>query len=167
MKEMNVFFAVLFFSCPLFSQTQPAPVLAACGDSHVGMVVDLDKAQHSVAQPEPGKALIYFIQDGGLTDALRYVTTEIGIDGKWVGANRRDSYFAVAVEPGEHHLCAEIQALWAVVRPELIHFTAETGRIYYFRTRLQEQYLSLTSADSDEARYLISSSSLATAHAKK
>jgi hypothetical protein len=117
--------------------------------------VTLDKSPHGVAQPEPGKALVYFIQDrgahsfgiGGSVEAL------IGLDGAWVGANRNNSYFAVSVKPGEHHACADLHSV------ELAHFNAEAGKVYYFRVRAVGTrygvYLFLDSVNSDEAKYLI------------
>jgi hypothetical protein len=166
------FVIALLLSSPLFSQDQLVSVPPACGDLSVSMAVNLDPSQHTIQQPEPGKALIYFIQDTGKMATLGYPTTKIGIDGKWAGANKKDSYFAVAVEPGEHHLCAAIQSSFVLNDLEFAHLTAEAGKTYYFRTRIffaekSEEYISLAPADIDEARYLIKSYPLATAHARK
>ncbi len=49
-------------SLPLIAQNEPTPP-AACGDLQVSMAVKLDKAHPPQAQPETGKALVYFIQD--------------------------------------------------------------------------------------------------------
>lgn len=159
------------FSLPLIAQNEPATP-AACGDLQVSMEVKLDKKHPPPAQPEPGKALVYFIQDAGQFPKPAYPTTEIGMDGKWIGANKKDSYFSVAVEPGEHHLCAAIQSSFVASSPELAHLTAEAGNVYYFRTRIflaqgLAEYFSFLPVDSDEARYLIASYPLATAHPRK
>lgn len=173
MKVMNVFVAaaVISFSLPVIGQNQLGPVPSACGNLQVSMAVVLDNTQHTIAQPQPGKALVYFIQDVGEASTLAYPTTKIGIDGKWVGANKKDSYFSVAVEPGEHHLCAVVQSSFAHGGPELLHLSAEVGMVYYFRTRIffaerTAEYFSLVPADRDEARYLIEEYPLATAHAR-
>jgi hypothetical protein len=174
MNALKVFVAAIVssFSIPLIGQNQLGPIPSACGDLQASMAVNLDHSQHTVVQPEPEKALVYFIQDTGELSTLAYPTTKIGIDGKWVGANKKDSYFAVAVEPGEHHLCAVVQSSFVHGGPELTHFSAEAGKVYYFRTRIffaekTAEYFSLIPADSDEARYLIESYPLATAHARK
>ena len=172
MKALRVFVAALLFSSPLLSQTQPSSVLAACGQTTASMAVKLDDSQHAIGQPAPGKALIYLIQDTGQAGTLAYPTTKIGIDGKWVGANKKNSWFAVAVNPGEHHLCAEIQSSFIAAQAELAHLTAEAGKVYYFRTRIvfaerTAEYFSLAPVDSDEAQYQIASYPQATAHARK
>ncbi len=118
MKYLKVLVAVLAasFSLPLVAQNEPATP-AACGDLQVSLAVKLDKAHPPQAQPEPGKALVYFIQDMGAaftlgysTTTVGYPTTKIGIDGEWVGANKQNSWFSVDVAPGEHHLCAAVQS---------------------------------------------------------
>jgi hypothetical protein len=89
------------------------------------------------------------------------VTTKIGLDGTWVGADQHNSYFSISVEPGEHHVCANRQSHFAMANQmvALAHFTAEAGKVYYFRTRTfgdQDQaLLDLDPIDSDQAKYLI------------
>ena len=172
MKSLIGFVAVVLLSSPLFSQNQVTLPPAACGDVPVSMAVSLDSSPHSVEPPEPGKARIYFIQDTGQWITVAYPTTKIGIDGKWVGANKKDSYFSVSVDPGEHHICAAIQSSFILGRREMAHLTAEAGKIYFYRTRILysrdgPEYFSLLAADSDEAQYLIESFPRATAHARK
>ncbi len=150
----------------------PASVTAACGNLDVSMAVKLDDAQHAIAQPESKEALVYFIQDTGLSTTIAYPTTKIGIDGTWVGANKKDSYFAVFVAPGEHHLCVAIQSSIVRNNIELAHFTAEAGKVYFYRTRIIASrdgldYLGFLAVDSDQAAYLIASDPLATAHSRK
>jgi hypothetical protein len=120
-------------------------------------------------QPEPGKVSVYFIQEKG-ADAFS-VTTKIGVDGTWVGANKNSSYFAVSVEPGEHHVCANVQSFRG--HPVgLVHFTAELGRVYYFNTRIvygEEEAVTLffDAVDSDQAKHLIASLPLSVSGVKK
>jgi hypothetical protein len=162
---------VLFICCfPLLAQSQPST--AACGNLNLSMAVNLDNSRHSVVQPEPGKARIYFIQDTGLDVTIAYPTTKIGIDGAWVGANKKNSWFSVSVEPGEHHLCAAIQSSFVRKDVELAHLKAEAGKVYFYRTRIIDsrsgpEYLGFVPVDSDEGEYLIASYPLAEAHARK
>jgi hypothetical protein len=135
------------------------------------MAVDL--APSPTERPsEPGKATVYFIQDAGTLATVAYPTTKVGIDGKWVGANKKNSYFAYAVDPGEHHLCVAIQSSFARGGPELAHMVAEPGKVYYFRSRIlfaekTSEYFTLVPVDSDEGSYLVSKFPMATAHFKK
>jgi Protein of unknown function (DUF2846) len=172
LSKSSIFVIALLLSSPLFSQDQLVSLPPACGDLSVSMAVNLDANRHSIQQPEPGKALIYFIQDTGKMAMLGYPTTKIGIDGKWAGANKKDSYFSVAVEPGEHHLCAAIQSSFITNDLEFAHLAAEAGKTYYFRTRIffaekSAEYFSLAPADIDEASYLVKSYPLAISHARK
>jgi hypothetical protein len=148
-----------------FVQGQSAGLPSACGPEKVSFKVKLDDTQHTLAQPEPGKARVYFIDDAGTTHTLGFPTSILGIDGEWVGANHGNSYFSVFVEPGEHHLCAALQYAHVDQRVELAHLRAETGRVYYYRTRLWGEfsytgYLELDPIDSDQAKYLIGLSPL-------
>jgi hypothetical protein len=158
----------------LFSQ-QPGQnrLASACGPANVNYKVSLDRSQRGPIPPETGKARVYFLQDdgsgvGGTT--LGSQTTRYAVDGAWLGADRGNSWFAVAVAPGEHHVCTEIQSS-LVQRLELAHFTAEAGKSYFFRNRLfvsgYAYLLDFEPANSDEAAFLISLYPMATATAKK
>jgi hypothetical protein len=150
---------VLLLGASAFAQKASGVATPACGSKSATFQVKLDKSQHTLAQPDPGKALVYFIEEKG-TDAFA-VTTEIGIDGAWVGANKNSSYFASSVVPGEHHVCANVQS-YRGHPVGLLHFTAEAGKIYYFDARVvygatSDLYFFLGAADSDQGRYLIDS----------
>jgi hypothetical protein len=128
-----------------------------------------------VQLPAMGKALLYVIQDLGQGDyaGVASPTFRIGLDGAWIGALKGRSFFSFAVSPGEHHLCSN----WQSRRDEysafsaLANFTAESGEIYYFRLRFLSSYrvpqLDLAQTNRDEARYLVSFSSLAVSHPKR
>lgn len=145
---------------------------AACGPRDVNFNVKLDKSQHTTGQAESGKALVYFVQDIGRASCVGgCVTTRVGLDGSWIGANQHNSYFSMMVDPGEHHLCANPQSHFAAGRPiALVHFTAEAGKVYYFRTRAfgnETQLLfDFDPIDGDQANYLIASYPLSVSHPK-
>ena len=153
----------LLFAASAFAQNPYGPLPAACGPDNASLKVKLDYTAHAPAQPEPGKALVYFIHDAGTAFAhpVAYPTLRLGMDGAWVGANHGDSWFAVSVEPGEHHLCATLQSRFVNQRMELAHLQAEAGRVYYYRSRLfvsgTAELLELDPIDSDQAKYLIAS----------
>ena len=128
----------------------------------------LDQSQHSLSNPEPGKARVYFIQEKG-ADAFGDDPGRIGRD--MGGRNKSSPDFAVSVEPGEHHVCANVHSFRG--HPVgLVHFTAEAGRVYYFDARIvygEEAAVNLffRAVDSDQAKYLIASLPLSASNPKK
>ena len=173
MKAALVFFCLS--ASALAQQTQYQPRLpAACGSAGTSFNVHLNRSQHGPVPPEAGKAMIYFIHEAGLPSghlAIAYPTTKYALDGTWVGAGHGDSWFAVPVTPGEHHLCAALQSSFVDQRVELAHLTLEAGGAYFFRTRLvlsgTVELLELNPIDSDEGEYLISEDPMATARPKR
>jgi len=171
---MRSAFVVMLLAVSAFAQSQSGFVAAAaCGPRSANFDVKRDESQHTLAQPEPGKARVYFVQDIGVVNCLgACLTTKIGLDGSWVGADQHNSYFSVSVEPGEHHVCANRQSHFARANQmvALAHFTAEAGKVYYFRTRTfgdkYQALLDLEPVDSDQAKYLIASYPLSVSHPK-
>jgi hypothetical protein len=106
----------------------------ACGDDKVKFDVSTQKAQPAPAPPEAGKAQIVFIEnENHMLGPFMYATVRFGLDGAWAGANNNNSYFAVMVNPGVHHLCANWQsALPMLKKSDVASFTAEPGKVYYF-----------------------------------
>jgi hypothetical protein len=84
-------------------------IAAGCGPVKTEFSVTTHKNQHSVTQPEAGKALVYVIEDVANPSAMTFgeVTARVGLDGNWVGANHGQSYVSFAAEPGEHRVCAD------------------------------------------------------------
>lgn len=168
---MKTTLVMLLMAVPAFAQVVPAPSTAACGLDSVSFKVKPDQSQHTLTEPEPGKARVYFIQDAGTSMGLGYPTVKLGMDGKWVGANRLNSYFSVSVDPGEHHVCVMLQSTLLAQRVELAHFTAEAGRTYYYRTRIvmsrEMELLELDPLDSDQGRYLVALFPLSVSSLKK
>lgn len=170
---------LMFLTVSAFAQQESGAASAACGSKKPSFEVKLDETQHTLAEPESGKALVYFVQDVGPVNCLGgCFQTKIGLDGSWVGAVQRNSYFSVPLEPGEHHVCASPQShfvssttseKYASIRLALAHFTAEAGKVYYFRTRFfgNEALFDLDAIDSDQAKYLIASYPLSVSHPKQ
>jgi hypothetical protein len=163
---------MILFAASAFAQDQSAVAAAACGPKDTSFDVKLEKSQHTLEAPEAGKARVYFVQDIGVVSCLGgCVTMKMGMNGAWVGANQHNSYFSLSVEPGEHHLCANPQARFQAGRlVALVHFTAEAGKVYYFRTRLlgsENQLLfDFEPVDSDQGKHLIASYPLSVSHPK-
>jgi hypothetical protein len=132
---MKPLLLALLLSCPSFAQTQVSSALAGCGPAGESFQVKTDKKQHPMTSPEPGKALVYFIQDDSRFLSFPKPTTKVGLDGQWVGATHGNSYFYFSADPGDHNLCIGWQSTVAVGagrKSAAIHFTAEPGKTYYF-----------------------------------
>jgi hypothetical protein len=163
---MKTILFALLFAAPVFAQS----LTSACGPENAKFSVTLDNSHASLPKAEPGKVMVVFIQDFGARAFGLGVhpTSRIGIDGSWAGALKDNSYLSVSVEPGEHHICANLDSELLGNPFELAHFTAEAGNVYYFRWRyLSGGNLFLTTADSDEAEHLISKYPLSVLKQKK
>ncbi len=176
-EPVKIALITMFVALSAFAQA-PSPTLpAACGPKDATFDVTLDDSRNAPARPQSGKALVYFIQDNGPEGDHQHFTTRIGMDGAWVGAYKSNSYLTVSVEPGEHHVCANIQSNSSFgANVALAHFTAEPGKTYYLRTRFVAgltglytvpRYLELDQPDTDEAAYLIASYPLSIFRIKK
>lgn len=153
---MKTLILILILTLPAVAQDPAGLAAAGCGGNEVQFDVKLDKKQHPLAQLEPGKALVYVIEEN--TECLLCSTYRVGLDGVWVGATHGNSYFFFAVEPGDHRLCTAVQP-WSKSRSDLASaasLTAEAGKVYYFRTRFHErQRVKLELIDSAEGQLLI------------
>lgn len=131
---------VLVCAAPVIAQDRSADprTAAGCGPAATEFSVKVDKNQHVVTQPEPGKALVYVIEQESWEDSYNIgdITTRVGLDGAWVGANYGQSYLSFPLAPGEHHICVDWQSSLAS-RQQLsgaAELTADAGKTYYFRT---------------------------------
>jgi hypothetical protein len=92
---MRKYLLVVSLLVPIAGQGQPTDprTAAGCGPATASFEVKTDKNHHPVAQPEHGKALVYVIEDVKNPNAMtfRQVTTRVGLDGNWVGANHGQS----------------------------------------------------------------------------
>jgi hypothetical protein len=159
----------------MLAQGQPAgnaPSLA-CGAPDARFDVKTDHEPHP-AQPESGKALVYFIQDDSAFASRPRQTTRMGVDGEWVGATHSNSYFYVSVNPGVHHLCASWQTAEGSgeIEEAAAHFTADAGGVYYFEARNAygrevSKSISLIPLDSDEGALLAGRFSFSASRPKK
>lgn len=158
-------------SCCAFAQDKRAisAAEAGCGPQAAKFDVKSDASQHPTPTPENGKALIYVVADG-------HLSTVFGFDEKWVGAVNGGingtTYFFMPIDPGDHHVCAMLQSALPHRGPRVsVHsLRAESGGIYYFRTRLvgisTGFVLQLDQLDSDQGRWFVAWSKFSTSHPK-
>jgi hypothetical protein len=128
---MKLNFAVFVFCVFLSPLSSAAKTILpdSCGDPHVSFHVHTEEG-HAAPAPAEGKALLILAQDQeGKYESVRSATVRYGLDGSWVGADYGNSYFALAIDPGVHHLCANWQG---EKDAEVSSFSAEAGKIYYF-----------------------------------
>ena len=170
---MKTALAVILFAVSTVTQDPSAieAAEAACGPYNLEFRIKIDNSQHPLIQPDPSKAVVYVSLDQRF-QAIRAVTARIGIDGAWVGANRGNSYLFFSAAPGEHHLCTDWMSdlLPGGRLVSVANFTAEAGKVYYFRVRTSggpSSYLKdsgrsasidLEPVNSDEGKLLVASS---------
>ncbi len=162
--------ASLVFAAHSWAATLPD----ACGDDRVKFDVSAKANQPAPAPPAAGKAQIVFIENDDKElgcIALCEVTTRVGMDGAWVGANNGNSYFALTVDPGVHHLCASWQSVLSTLKKnvDVVSFTAEPGKVYYFAAQIVDAggketplTITLSPLNKDEGQYRVKAWKLAT-----
>jgi hypothetical protein len=179
MKFAFTFTLTLIAASVSAQNSAPAPVpQSACGPTNVKFQINIDDGHSPNPKVEPGKALVFVIEDQQYTGA-NDVTVRVGLDGAWVGATQGDSYLFFTVEPGEHHLCVDIRP--GMLSPgrlvSLFGLTAEEGSVYYFRARTtggpsaavapdHTISVDLDLVNSDEGRLLVDSSRLSVSDPK-
>jgi hypothetical protein len=113
---------------------------SGCGPDQAKFRVKRDAHSHPTGTPQGGKALVYVFADSELDNVAIQIgglITRVGIDGEWVGAFEYKSYTYFSVDPGEHRMCTSQQSSLKSRRDNAtaITFTAEEGKVYYFRTQ--------------------------------
>jgi hypothetical protein len=177
MKTAASVFVLLasFVASSAFAQDQSAMTAAetACGPKAQKFDAKQDSSQHPTPQADPTKALIYVVQELGELQCTGCALTRLGLDGAWVGANQGSSYFFFTADPGEHHLCLNWQSRMEARSKAFAFntFTAEAGKVYYFRARIFPTRLDysfdLDLTNPDEGKFLVASSGYTVSHVKK
>ena len=169
MKISRIVVLLGFFAIPAFAQDPSAshPSSGGCGANESQFRVATNKKEHPVAQPEAGKATVYVIED-----IFNGPTMRVGLDGAWVGANKRKSYFFFSVDPGEHQLCTNWQSGVFKKAAERVgsaaSLTTEAGKAYYFRVLVYESTgVRLERVEPAEGQFLVSSSWFSKSRPKK
>jgi hypothetical protein len=177
---MKAILVALVLAVPAFAQNPAAPnpsPEAACGPATIQF--DTQSApKKAMDQPDAGKSQVYVIEVfDKVVGEIGHPTLRIGLDGAWMGAEKGSSYLAFSVDPGDHHLCAKGQSRLKRISQQVAFtgFTAEAGKIYYFRARITEHggstgasnfTLDLDPVNPDEGKYLVASSDFVVSHPK-
>ncbi len=167
---MKIILAVILLSCAAMAQNDAAieKAKSACGPGQIHFDVEAIDYPNSVTQPPSGKALVYVIAEG-------QITARIGLNGTWVGAVQGNSHLFFPVDPGEHHVCASWQSVFIKSNKLVVlsSFTAEAGKIYYFRVRATIQgqnaspLLDMEPINGDQGSYMVLKSKISESHVKK
>jgi len=160
MKSVSSFL-VLCASLVLAAQARSAVLPDACGQDAVRFDVTTQITQPAPTAPPAGKALFVLIEDQKDKPHSwrdRSDTVRFALDGAWVGATKGNSYFALEVTPGIHHLCASWQGAVKVVTGfDLAPINAEPGKVYYFAAEVTDtEYFanfSLAQLNDDQGEY--------------
>jgi hypothetical protein len=170
---------IVILSLPLLAQDQEATArrAAGCGPNEGGFDVKTDKHQHPTGTVQADKALVYVFADTAIDNVSFHVgglTTRVGLDGAWIGANNFRSYFFFSVDPGDHRICTSQQSKIEsrTKTSAATSLTAEAGKVYYFRTKTPEHPLryetvELVLVDPAQAQLLIATSAHSTFRLKK
>jgi hypothetical protein len=151
-------------------QTFATALPNSCGDDKIKFEVKTQKGQPAPAAPDASNAQLILIQsENQMVSPFHDATIRFGMDGVWVGADNGNSYFALSVAPGVHHLCASWQSRLGALKKnvDLTSFTAEAGHVYYFQAdvNVESQYavgFNLKQANDDKGQYLVGISSMST-----
>lgn len=129
---------LLFFASVAFAAQAWAAANDGCGDDKVKFDVVTRKGQPEPAPPAAGNAQVVFIEVADECGGCSLPPIRFGTDGQWSGANRGNSYFAVDVAPGIHHLCAAVQGSIGSSKqdPRWVDFAAAAGKVYYFLAKV-------------------------------
>ncbi len=165
---MKIILAVILFSCAAMAQNDAAieKAKSTCGPGQVRFDVEGTDYPISIIHPASGKALVYVIAEGP-------ITARIGLNGSWVGAVEGNSHLSFPVDPGEQHVCASWQSIFIKTNKlvGLSSFTAEAGKVYYFRVRVtvqgQNPILDMETINGDQGSYMVLKSKISESHVKK
>jgi hypothetical protein len=156
----KIMLLVLLGAVPVYGQNPTADFRtgAGCGPQKTQYEVTLDAPDKGVIAPSPGKARVYVIEIVGTNNTG--VTTRVGVDGNWVGANTGKGYLSFEVDPGGHNICADWQSILKARQQDggAMVMRAEEGRTYYFVVGILVQALdfNLTEVDEAEGQWLLS-----------
>lgn len=171
-SSLSVFFLCTSLACA--GQVRSATWPDSCGNDKVKFDVKTEEGQPVPAGPAQGKAQIVFVEnENQMIGPFMHATVRFGMDGAWVGANNGNSYFALTVDPGVHHLCASWQSALGTFNKnvDLTSFTAEPGKVYYFAAQVtvnsgSSVTFGLSQLNEDEGKYRVANSKLSTSKPK-
>jgi hypothetical protein len=95
--------------------------------------VTKQKTDAVLPAPSPGKAMMVVVRQD---DSMYVVLLPLAVDGKWVGANARWTYFFAEVDPGSHVLCTGGKVGRTTFKSAGARLDADEGKTYYFEQQV-------------------------------
>ena len=154
---MKTILAVALLSVPAFAQPLSSnPLNAACGNATSSYAVSAGPTHSSVAA-DPEMATVVLITRSYIVHYGCGQTVRFGMDSKWLGALCLDQHVVAQIQPGDHHLCVDLQnQKGAPAFTALSSLHAEAGKVYYFRAYYGVNHsLLLHVLDGDEGSLLL------------
>ncbi len=100
----------------------------ACPAVDVKFTADTDKTQHPLAEPAPGKGLVYVVRPTMMGNKIQ---TKLAVDAQWVGVNRGHNYFSLQLDPGDHYLCSKAE------NTNVMALRVEAGKTYFVEQKIK------------------------------
>jgi len=129
--ELFAFFLFLSFAAEAMAKKIELP--DSCGDPKPKFEVTTHKSATTLPAPDAGKALIVFVQPHSPLSCVGCSAQRYAMDGQWVGATQKDSYFTLQVEPGQHHFCSTGPIVNGIA---IRSFEVKAGTTYFLQARL-------------------------------
>jgi hypothetical protein len=143
------------------SQSLMRKATSACGPAETRFAVSAAPSSF-VVPVSHDQAKVFFIGHA-LKGSFSGPVIRLGIDGRWVGAVKGNSYIVIPVTPGTHHFCAQVQGRGADgyfgSDVALNVFTLHSGETCYLAIDSPDVVplgiLTLDALNTDEAKLLI------------
>jgi hypothetical protein len=104
----------------------------ACPKVDVKFKTATDKKSHPTAEPSADKAVVYIVRPTMMGNKIQ---TKLGVDGKWVGANRGHNYFFLTLDPGEHYFCSKAE------NKSVMALKVEAGKTYFVEQKIKMGFM--------------------------
>ena len=129
--KLRLFSLLLCLSFAAAAMAKETELPDSCGDPNTKFEVTTHESSTALPAPDAGKALIVFLEPNEEA-CLGCYTQRFAMDGQWVGATKKHSYFTLQVEPGQHHFCST-----GVMRNTIAirSFEVKAGGTYFLQAR--------------------------------
>ena len=129
--KLRLFALLLCLSFAAAAMAKETELPDSCGDPNTKFEVTTHESSTALPAPDAGKALIVFLEPNEEA-CLGCYTQRFAMDGQWVGATKKHSYFTLQVEPGQHHFCST-----GVMRNTIAirSFEVKAGGTYFLQAR--------------------------------
>src|ERR1035441_606863 len=131
--KLRLFAFLLCLSFAAVAMAKEIELPDSCGDPKTKFDVTTHKSTTALPAPDAGKGLIVFIQPARQLSCIGCSAQRYAMDGQWVGATQKDSYFTLQVDPGQHHFCSTGPIVNGIA---IRSFEVKAGATYFLQARL-------------------------------